>query len=179
MLTPTLISTRADPFRLNTDSSVVKFPEIQYICTMTDFEYNMEDRILTMEQRGKRAAGIMSPNNLLRLNLNDLDKPTFFATNSLRDTIAFTSLNAKYNVDKEFIEAENISYIRIADALIQPESGKIKIDRRARIEKLRNAFVAVNNLHLFIRQISILSRPTDIQEVPYMTMLMIIKISGR
>jgi hypothetical protein len=141
-------NSRMTRFRLNTDSSMVKFPEIQYICTMTDFEYNLEDRILSMEQRGKRAAGIMSPNNLLRLNLNDLDKPTFFATNSLRDTIAFTSLNAKYNVDKEFIEAENISYIRIADALIQPESGKIKIDRRARIEKLKNAFVAVNNLHL-------------------------------
>ena len=40
-------------FRLNTDSSVVKFPEIQYICTMTDFTYNMDTRILNMEQKGK------------------------------------------------------------------------------------------------------------------------------
>ena len=29
-------------FHLNTDSSMVKFPEIQYICTMTDFSYNMD-----------------------------------------------------------------------------------------------------------------------------------------
>ena len=33
---------RMSHFRLNTDSSVVKFPEIQYICTMTDFNYNMD-----------------------------------------------------------------------------------------------------------------------------------------
>ena len=41
---------------------------------------------------------------------------------------------------EEFIEAENISYIRIADALIQPENGKIKINRRAKIEKLDKRF---------------------------------------
>jgi len=135
-------------FHMNTDTSVVKFPEIQYICTMTDFEYNQKERILSMEQRGQRAAGHMSPDNLMRLSFDNLDKPTFFAVNSLTDTISFNSLNARYYVDEEFIEAENINYIHIADALIQPENGKIKITRRARIEKLKNAFVAVNNLHL-------------------------------
>ena len=49
---------------------------------------------------------------------------------------------------EEYIEAENISYIHIADALIQPDSGKIKINRRASIEKLDSAFIAVNKFHL-------------------------------
>jgi hypothetical protein len=141
-------SSKLTRFHLNTYSSVVKFPEIQYICTMTDFEYNMETRILSMEQRGKTASGLIPPDRLLRLDFNDLAKPTFFATNSLSDTIAFNSLNARYNVNNEFIEAENVSYIHIADALIQPENGKITISRRAKIEKLKNAYVAVNKLHL-------------------------------
>ena len=135
-------------FHLNTDSSMVKFPEIQYICTMTDFEYNMATRILSMDQKGKSAAALISPDKLLRINRNQLARPTFFATNSLTDTIAFNSLKAQYNVDKEFIEAENISYIPVADALIQPENGKITINRRAKIEKLKNAYIAVNNRHL-------------------------------
>lgn len=135
-------------FHLNTDSSVVKFPEIQYICTMTDFEYNMESRILSMEQKGKSATAMIPPDRLLRLDFKSLSKPTFFATNSLQDTIEFNSLKAKYNVNEEFIEADNISYIHIADALIQPENGKITISRRAKIEKLKNAYIAVNNLHL-------------------------------
>ena len=92
--------TRLSNFRLNTDSSVVKFPEIQYICTMTDFEYNMDNRILSMEQKGKTSAGLISPDKLLLLNFDNLDKPTFFATNSMSDTISFTSLKAKYNVDR-------------------------------------------------------------------------------
>ncbi|HUV01167.1 MAG TPA: hypothetical protein VMW32_09410 [Bacteroidales bacterium] len=135
-------------FRLNTDSSVVKFPELQYICTMTDFEYNMESKILGMEQRGKTGSQLLSPDRLLRLSFSSLDKPTFFATNDLRDTIAFTSWKGRYNVAEEYIEAEDINYIHIADALIQPANGKIKITRRAKIEQLQNAVVAVNNRHI-------------------------------
>ena len=40
-------------FRLNTDSSVVKFPEIQYICTMTDFTYNMDNTRSQYGAKGK------------------------------------------------------------------------------------------------------------------------------
>jgi len=140
--------TRLTRFRLNTDSSMVKFPEVQYICTMTDFEYNQANRILSMEQKGKKSGTLMKSDNLLRVPLNGTDRPTFFATNSLKDTIAFASLSAKYHVDEEYIEAENINYIKVADALIQPENGKVKISRRAEMEKLKNAVVAVNNLHL-------------------------------
>ncbi|HNY15646.1 MAG TPA: hypothetical protein PKI12_08890, partial [Bacteroidales bacterium] len=140
--------TRLTRFRLNTDSSMVKFPEVQYICTMTDFEYNQANRILSMEQKGRKSAALMKPGDLLRVPLNGTDKPTFFATNSLKDTVSFASLSAKYHVDEEFIEAENINYVKVADALIQPENGKLKISRRAAIEKLKNAVLAVNNLHL-------------------------------
>ncbi len=140
--------TRLTRFRLNTDSSMVKFPEVQYICTMTDFEYNQANRILSMEQKGRKSGVQMKSGDLLRVPLNETDKPTFFATNSLKDTVSFASLSAKYHVDEEFIEAENINYVKVADALIQPENGKLKISRRAAIEKLKNAVLAVNNLHL-------------------------------
>jgi hypothetical protein len=135
-------------FSLNTDSSVVKFPEIQYISKMTDFEYNMDTRILNMEQKGKTNIPLLSAENLLRLNIADLDKPTFFATNSLTDTIAFSAWKGSYHLDQEYIEAENINYIPIADALIQPDSGKIIINRRAQIKTLQNATIAVNNKHI-------------------------------
>jgi hypothetical protein len=64
-------------FRLNTDSSVVKFPEIQYICTMTDFSYNMENRILSMEQKGKSNTPLLTTDKLLKLDFKRLDKTDF------------------------------------------------------------------------------------------------------
>ncbi len=135
-------------FHLNTDSSAVSFPEIQYVSKMTDFDYDMQEKILSMEQKGRSSGSLMTPEKLLRQSFSYLDKPTFFSVNNLRDTIAFTSLKARYNVEKEFIEAEGISYIHVADALIQPDHGKLVINRRAMIDKLTNALIAVNNLHL-------------------------------
>ena len=139
---------RMSNFRLNTDSSMVKFPEIQYICTMTDFTYNMETRILNMEQKGKSNTPLLAPDKLLALSHQRLDKPTFFATNNLSDTIAFSSWKGTYHLNEEFIEADNINYIHVADALIQPENGKIIINRRAKIQQLQNALIALNNKHI-------------------------------
>lgn len=135
-------------FRLNTDSSVVKFPEIQYICTMTNFTYDMNSRILNMEQLGKSDDPLLSPDELLRVDLKNLNKPTFFSTNNLSDTVAFSSWKGSYHLDKEYIEAENINYIPIADALIQPENGKITINRRAQIQQMQKAVIALNNKHI-------------------------------
>lgn len=139
---------RMTNFHLNTDSSTVKFPELQYICTMTDFNYNMATRILDMVQKGKSDKPLLTPDKLLKLNLSQLDKPTFFATNSLSDTVAFSSWKGSYHLDEEYIEAENINYIHIADALIQPENGKIVINRRAKIKQMQNAIIALNNKHI-------------------------------
>lgn len=135
-------------FRLNTDSSVVKFPEIQYICTMTDFTYNMENRILNMEQKGKSDIPLLTNEKLIKLDFASLDKPTFFATNNLSDTVAFSSWKGSYHLDQEYIEAENINYIHIADALIQPENGKLIINRRAKIQQMQNAVIALNHRHI-------------------------------
>jgi hypothetical protein len=139
---------RTARFRLNTDSSVVKFPELQYICTMTDFVYNMENRVLDMEQKEKSNSPLLTPDKLLQLDFANLDRPTFFATNNFSDTIAFTSWKGSYNLDQEYIEAENINYIHVADALIQPENGKIVINRRAKIQTMKNALIALNNRHI-------------------------------
>lgn len=135
-------------FSLNAGSSLVKFPEIQYICKMTDFEYDMKERILGMEQRGKANESLLKPEELLKVDLNNLETPTFFATNIIKDTITFASKKGRYIMNQEIVEAENTNYIHIADALIQPENGKVIIERGARIRPLQNAVLAVNNRHI-------------------------------
>ena len=101
-----------------------------------------------MEQKGKSNTPLLTADKLLRLDFAKLDKPTFFATNNLSDTVAFSSWKGSYHLDQEYIEAENINYIHIADALIQPENGKIIINRRAKIQQMQNAIIALNNKHI-------------------------------
>ncbi len=139
---------KVSSFHLNTDSSMVKFPEVQYICTMTDFTYRMDEKILEMEQKAQTNYKMLSRDELLRTSLTGTEKPTFFSTNRSNDTISFRSVKGRYHVAEEYIEAENINYLHIADALIQPENGRLIINRRAMIKPLENALVAINNRHL-------------------------------
>jgi hypothetical protein len=101
-----------------------------------------------MEQKGKSNTPLLATDQLLKLDFARLDKPTFFATNNISDTVAFSSWKGSYHLDQEYIEAENINYIHIADALIQPDSGKIVINRRAKIQQMQNAVIALNHRHI-------------------------------
>ncbi|MEA1887218.1 MAG: hypothetical protein U9N72_08425 [Bacteroidota bacterium] len=135
-------------FSLNTDSSVVKFPEVNYICTMTDFEYDMQEKVLAMTQKGKEETELMKADELLRQNLDALEKPTFFSTHMSNDTISFSASTGKYLLEEEKIIANNVNYIPVADALIQPEDGTLRINKGAKPDPLENAIIAINNRHL-------------------------------
>jgi hypothetical protein len=135
-------------FSLNTGSSLVKFPEIEYICTMTDFVYDMESQMLRMEQKGMATARLSTAEELLRFTPNDWEKPTFFSTNNMRDTLKFAAGTGFYSLREEMVEAGGVNYIPVADALIQPDQGKIVIGKRAVVKPLENATLALNNRHI-------------------------------
>lgn len=135
-------------FSLYSKESVVKFPEIEFITTMSDFVYDMESQVLSMEHKGTGSTTLMPAEELKMVTRNNLEPPTFFSTNSMRDTIKFASRQGYYYLRDETIEAGGINYIPIADALIQPGEGKIRIGKRADISTIDNALIAVNNRHL-------------------------------
>ncbi len=135
-------------FNLNTDSSLVRLPEVEFICTMTDFTYDMEDQILHMNHAGAAESSLISPEDLTAIEPDELLSPTFFATNRIRDTIKFHSASAYYNLESDEMTASGISYIPVADALIQPPEGTITVGRRGVIRELKGAVIAINNRHL-------------------------------
>ncbi|MFO7755649.1 MAG: hypothetical protein R6V34_06685 [Bacteroidales bacterium] len=135
-------------FSLNTDSSTVKFPEVNYICTMTDFEYDMQDRVLSMTQKGKEADELMSAGELLKQDMGNLEEPGFFSTHMTNDTISFRAGKGEYLLEEEKVIAVNVNYIPVADALIQPEDGVLGINKGARFDPLDNAIIAINKRHI-------------------------------
>ena len=159
---------------------MVMFPDIQYLCTMSNFVYDMNSKVMEMEQKGESSFTLLTPQELLELTKDQYDEPTFFSTNVNNDTISFFSSKGRYYVDREIIEADNINYIPIADALIQPGDGKITINRRAKIEKIDNALVAINNktYHTYRLQ-SPLNRQRNIPVEVFMITLMKREASNR
>lgn len=135
-------------FSLNSDKSLVMFPEISYICTMTDFEYDMQEKILSMEQKGRESTTLMPAEKLLTQDMETLEKPTFFSTHMVNDTLKFSATRGRYLLQEEKIIAEEVNYIRVADALIQPDQGVLRINKGAKFDKLNESIIAINNSHL-------------------------------
>ena len=135
-------------FSLNTDSSLVVFPEIEYISKMTNFEYNMTSKVLNMWQRGRESTTLMPADLLIKVPPGKVEKPTFLSTNNMKDTVKFQSGRASYFLRDEFVKVEGVNYMPVADALIQPGQGTLFIDKGAKIRQTDSAIVAVNNRHL-------------------------------
>lgn len=141
-------ATRKASFWLNTDSSFVVLPGIEYISKMTSFEYDMDKKIMDMSQKGRESVPLMSPHELLKVPHGMEEKPTFLSTNNMKDTLKFQSGSASYFLQDEYLMVKDVNYIPVADALIQPGGGVLYIERGARIRPTENAVVAVNNRHL-------------------------------
>jgi hypothetical protein len=139
---------RKASFRLNTDSSFVVLPGIEYLSKMTDFVYDMDRKVMDMSQEGRQSVPLMSPSELLKVPPGREEKPTFLSTNNMKDTLKFQSGSASYYLKDEYLMVRDVNYVPVADALIQPGGGVLYIDRGASIRQTDSAVVAVNNRHL-------------------------------
>ncbi len=135
-------------FSLNTDSSLVVFPELEYISKMTNFEYDIRNKVLELSQRGRDQTGLMTTEELLKVPPGKVEKPTFFSTNNMKDTVKFQSGSASYYLQDEYVMVKDVNYIPVADALIQPGDGILYIGKGARIRETDSALVVINNRHL-------------------------------
>ena len=86
--------------------------------------------------------------SLLKVPPGMAEKPTFFSTNNMKDTVKFQSGSASYFLQDEYVQIKEISYIPVADALIQPGDGILYIGKGAKIRQTDSALVAINNRHL-------------------------------
>lgn len=140
--------TQHTAFSLNTDSSLVVLPEIEYICKMTNFDYNMQAKTLDMWQQGRETTPLMAADELLKIPFKNIEKPTFFSTNNMKDTVSFASGKGTYFLKDEYMKIDNVNYVKVADALIQPGEGSLTISKGAKIKKAENSIIAVSNKHI-------------------------------
>ena len=132
--------TRIGEFKSNSGESFVKFPENQYICYMDQFNWYMDSDELEMENSKQSQSDINIDTDL------DLQTSNFFSINPDQDSLNFGSPKAKYDTKKKRIICNEIKFIKVADSRISPDSGKIIIRRKAKIDLLENAFILTNDV---------------------------------
>jgi len=127
------LSNNGGLFSSNSDTTDMIFPENQITTSMDHFRWNMNAKELVLGNTSSKYddAGI--------------EKPTLVSINTKKDSLGFISDSAVYNLEESLITAYKINFIEIADALIFPDEGIIKIENKSRIRTLEDAKIFANN----------------------------------
>jgi len=135
---------RRGEFRSNIGISKMEFPINKYICSMDRFDWMIdnEEIVLTNEENQQYAI----PDNLSLSQLIDVGYTgtEFISVHPRQDSLRFFALRARFNIRTNVINAEEVKIIKVGDAAIYPDSGKVEIRQNAEMSKLANANIIAN-----------------------------------
>ena len=143
-------------FKANGDNTFVEFPVNKYVCYMDQFKWYMDANNIELEASNK-----ITNDFVIDTDLN-LAKSNFFSVKEDQDSLSFMAPKALYELKTNIIRARSVPFIRVADAKIVPDSGRVVIKRDAAMEPLKNANILANYItqyhNIFDANVKIFSR---------------------
>ncbi|NVK66451.1 MAG: hypothetical protein HWE22_17800 [Flavobacteriales bacterium] len=127
---------RIGQFYSNEGESRVDFPVNQYMAKMDQFKWFMDELVIEMEKKDDADVSIEAGVDLAGSN--------FFSTHPKQDSLNFRAPRARFDAKTKAIYCSKIDYIDIADARISPDSMKITIRKKAKMDVLKNATIVAN-----------------------------------
>jgi len=141
---------RKGNFVSNGGASYVEFPINLYICLIDEFDWYMDSyeiAIGSVEKEVEMAKyDQLSIRELIDIPLQGSE---FISIHPEQDSLRFISTTATYNLRDYMLYAEDVKYIRVADAAIFPADRKITILPEAKMNTISDAHILVNTVTRF------------------------------
>lgn len=128
---------RLGEFRSNGSGSFVTFPANQYICFIDEFRWFMDRKEIEI------GAPVTESNQTTSAGSD------FISIHPVQDSLKWHAQTAVYNLSDFIIKAEGVKVIPVADARIIPDSGKVVIEKEAKMRTLVNAGIIADTLHRY------------------------------
>lgn len=128
---------RVGDFKSNGGGSYVSFPLNQYICYIDQFKWFMDQKEIEMSSNSNADS---SQTGL------DLTGSDFISVEPRQDSLRFKAPFARYSLRDYLIKADKVALIQAADASVIPDSGKVVIERYAKMRTLNGARIVANNV---------------------------------
>jgi hypothetical protein len=138
-------------FKTGRGASRVEFPVNQYACSMDRFDWLVEKHSIRLYNERSEQDNIVDTLNAERLVNYKFAGTGFVSTHPLQDSLRFFSRQANYDLTTNIISAEDVKVIRVADAAIFPDSGKVYIHPEAKMRPLNKAGIIANANNKFHR----------------------------
>lgn len=136
---------RKGEFKTNGDETYVEFPDNQYICYMDKFNWYMDSEDIELE---KEKQDISIETDL------DLAGSNFFSIHPDQDSLNFMAPKARFSLKEKTIRCNEVKYIDVADARIFPDSMKLVIRKKAKMDPLENSEIVANYITKYHRIIN-------------------------
>ncbi len=141
---------RIGNFVSNAGATVVNFPVNMYSCTMDKFDWLMD----------KEKINLSTNDNDLTTSTNEELVSNMFSTNPRQDSLQFRTSKAIFDLRVNELFCTNTKYIDVADARIYPDSGKVIIHKKAKMDPLNNSLIVANRVtrfHKFLHTSTVIS----------------------
>ena len=132
-------SNRVGEFKSNGGGSYVSFPLNQYICYIDRFKWFMDAKEVEMSAGNQNAENDTSATGVT------LTGSEFISVEPHQDSLRWKAPFARYSLKDYLIKAEKVALIQTADASVIPDSGKVVVERYAKIRTLKDARIIANN----------------------------------
>lgn len=156
---------RKGEFKSNDGESTITFPVNQYICKMDFFTWLMDQDAVELESRKREDIAINTD--------LDLVGPNFFSIHPKQDSLQFKAPKAAFSLKEKTITCTKTEFIDVADARIYPDSMKVVIRKKAKMDPLTNSRIVANYItkyHTFINantEITARRAYTSVGDYPY------------
>jgi len=138
---------RKGEFVSNGGASVVEFPINMYICTIDEFKWFMDSYEIAIGSTEKEAQMARFNHFPIRELIDvPLEGSEFISIHPDQDSVRFISTVASYNLKEYVLHADDVKYIRVADAAIFPADHKIIVNPGAKINTIGNAQILANTV---------------------------------
>ncbi len=141
---------RKGEFKSNVGISKVEFPINKYICSMDRFDWMIDGEEIQLynEQSSKLVPDSLSLDQYIDLGYTGSE---FISVHPLQDSLKFFAAKARYNLHTNVIHAQDVRVIKVADAAIYPDSGKVMILKDAQLQPLHHAIILANTVTRYHR----------------------------
>ncbi|MDB4693991.1 hypothetical protein OAF30_01020 [Flavobacteriales bacterium] len=128
---------RLGVFSPNSGETRIELPIQQYICFMDRFRWYMDEaEIDLLTNRGQEG---------LPLDFNDdRTSSNFISAHPDQDSLHFLSSSATYRIGEDMLTCNGVESLAIADSRIIPDSGRLIIRAKAKMDELRFAQIVAN-----------------------------------
>ncbi|MBI9053379.1 MAG: hypothetical protein JEY96_06145 [Bacteroidales bacterium] len=143
-------TSQAGDFVSNDQFTIAKFPKNLYLSYLDKFNWNIsEDEIAIVSSPQIDTTASENIKELARLKDDNLPGALYLSIHRSQDSLRFASTNAIYKLKDSTINATEVEYIKVADALVYPEEKDVTIGNLAEIKTLKNAEIIADSEHRY------------------------------